>query len=123
MNYEFHILSKKRGVTADFKGERSTSDGSIILLEAIERSTSYLKGFCQKIFDKRLKNLVVRPVIKLVKQRVYSICLGYEDCNDVNHLKNDPAFQHILDGKLASLPTLSRFENSLRMSDIWRLSK
>ena len=54
---------------------------------------------------------------------MYAICLGYEDCNDVNHLKNDPAFQHVLDGELASQPTLSRFENSLSMSEIWRLSK
>jgi len=99
---------------------RATSDGAIILLEAIERSTRYLKGFCQKIFDRHLQNLVVHPVLKLVKQRVYSICLGYEDGNDVNHLKNDPAFQHVLDGELASQPTLSRFENSLRMSEIWR---
>ncbi|MCY4562714.1 MAG: hypothetical protein OXC03_10590 [Flavobacteriaceae bacterium] len=52
--------------------------------EAIERSTSYLKGFYQKIIDRRLQNLVVDPVIKLVKQQVYANCLGYEDANDLN---------------------------------------
>ncbi|BAV94644.1 hypothetical protein JBKA6_1464 [Ichthyobacterium seriolicida] len=38
--------------------------------------------------------------------------LGYEDANDVNHLHNDPLFKDVLQGDLASQPTISRFENS-----------
>lgn len=36
---------------------------------------------------------------------------GYEDANDVHHLKKDPLFKDILRGEMASQPTLSRFEN------------
>jgi transposase len=36
---------------------------------------------------------------------------GYEDANDVHHLKNDPILKSILGGELASQPTVSRFEN------------
>ena len=37
MNSIFY--QKKRAVTVDFKGERTTSDAAIILLEAIERGS------------------------------------------------------------------------------------
>jgi hypothetical protein len=31
---------------------------------------------------------------------------GYEDANDANHLKYDPAFKTILDGNIVSQPTV-----------------
>ena len=37
--------------------------------------------------------------------------LGYEDTNDVSRLQYDPLFKDVLQGDLASQPTLSRFEN------------
>jgi len=46
---------------------------------------------------------------------------GYEDCNDVSTLKNDPIIAHILDSHLASQLTLSRFENSLDEGNIFEL--
>ena len=51
---------------------------------------------------------------KLLKQRVFIMMQGYDydDTNDVEHLKNDPLFENLLDGQLASQPTLSRFENN-----------
>ncbi len=36
-----------------------------------------------------------------------------EDTNDVNYLKKGPLFKDILEGNLASQPTISRFENSM----------
>ena len=46
----------------------------------------------------------------------------YKDVNDVNHLKNDPLFKDILQGDLASQPTISRFENSLDKHAIFKFS-
>lgn len=44
---------------------------------------------------------------------------GYEDTNDVDYLKNDPLFKDVLQGQLASQPTLSRFENSFDKATIF----
>ena len=46
---------------------------------------------------------------------------GYEDANDASHLKNDPLYKDILEGDLASQPTISRFENSLDKHSIFNL--
>ncbi len=38
---------------------------------------------------------------------------GCEDTNDVDYLKNDPLYKDILEGDMASWPTMSRIENSM----------
>jgi len=49
------------------------------------------------------------------------LCCGYEDCNDVEHLGNDPALQTLFGGELPSQSTLSRWENALTIGDVARL--
>ncbi len=105
-----------RGRTAisfDFSAEQISSDGAVLLLEKLERKHKVIKYFSDLIPDSRNPFRVVHSMEKLLKQRVYSLMLGYEDANDVNYLKDDPLLQDILEGKLASQPTISRLENSL----------
>jgi hypothetical protein len=47
--------------------------------------------------------------------------LGYSDANDVNYLKNDPILKDILNGELASQPSISRLENSVNKQSIFNL--
>lgn len=113
-----------RGNTAinfDFSAEEISSDGAVLLLEKIERQNSLIKGFSKLVPDSRHPLRTVHSMEKLMKQRVYSLMLGYEDANDVNYLKNDPIFQDILDGEMASQPTISRMENSLDKHSIFAL--
>ncbi|BAV94349.1 hypothetical protein JBKA6_0336 [Ichthyobacterium seriolicida] len=46
--------------------------------------------------------------------------LGYQDANDVNHLQKDPLLKDVLQGDLASQPTISRFENSLDKQAVFK---
>jgi hypothetical protein len=54
--------------------------------------------------------------LSLLRQRVYQIVAGYEDANDADRLRHDPAFQLLADQPLgqplSSQPTLSRWENT-----------
>jgi hypothetical protein len=52
----------------------------------------------------------------MLRQRLFGILAGYEDCNDHDTLRDDPIFKLVADRSpqdkpLASQPTLSRFEN------------
>jgi len=56
------------------------------------------------------------PLIAMLRQRLFGILAGYEDCNDHDTLRDDPVFKLIAgrgpqEQALASQPTLSRFEN------------
>lgn len=64
--------------------------------------------------------------IEMLRQRLFGILAGYEDCNDHDALRDDPAFKMIADrlpedDALASQPTLSRFENSVTPAVLQRL--
>jgi hypothetical protein len=64
--------------------------------------------------------------IEMLRQRLFGILGGYEDCNDHDTLRDDPVFKMIADrlpedDALASQPTLSRFENSVTPASLQRL--
>ena len=109
-------------VSVDFSAEYISSDGAVVLLEKIERQTKLLQMFSKIIPDMRDSSKTVHSTYKLLKQRVFMLMQGYEDCNDVFHLQNDPLFKDVLGGNLASQPTLSRFENSIDKQGIFDLS-
>ncbi|MCK5699703.1 MAG: IS1380 family transposase [Cyclobacteriaceae bacterium] len=108
-------------VSIDFSAEEISSDGSVILLEKLERKHRLIRHFSKIIPDTRDPLRIIHTREKQLKQRVYSLMQGYEDTNDVNYLKNDPLYKDILDGDMASQPTLSRFENSMDKASIFAM--
>ncbi len=111
----------KTEVSIDFSSEEISSDGSVVLLEKLERKHKLIRYFSKFIPDTRDPLRITHSIEKLLKQRVFTLMQGYEDTNDVQYLKNDPLLQDILEGELASQPTLSRFENSLDKASIFAL--
>ena len=64
--------------------------------------------------------------IEMLRQRLFGVLAGYEDCNDHDTLRSEPVFKMIADRlpedeDLASQPTLSRFENSVTCASLQRL--
>jgi len=108
-------------VIVDFSTSEISSDGAVVLLEKLERKHKLLHYFSQLIPDYRNPRRTIHGMEKLLKQRVYMLMQGYEDANDVFHLQNDPLFKDILEGDLASQPTLSRFENGIEKQTIFAL--
>ena len=64
----------------------------------------------------------------MIRARIFAIACGYEDCNDFDRLRVDPAFKLACgrlpqsDKDLASQPTLSRLENAPTLRDAIRLT-
>jgi len=112
---------RNREILVDFSAEEISSDGAVVLLEKIERKHKLLSYFSNFIPDNRHPLLITYSIEKLLKQRVFMLMQGYEDTNDVHHLQYDPLYKDILEGNLASQPTLSRFENSLNKRSIFDL--
>lgn len=106
---------KSRLVQADFTGGDITSDGGVVLLREIDRRLKLTASIARRFSDARRKKQIKHDHLSLIRQRVYALCLGYEDLNDHQSLRNDPLMQTALgkDNTLASPPTLCRFENSM----------
>jgi hypothetical protein len=90
-----------RRVEAAFDGGAITSDAGALLLGATDRAIGLLGRFAACFADARRPDLIEHEVATLVGQRVIGIALGYEDLNDHDQLRHDPAMA-VIAGKLAA---------------------
>lgn len=79
-----------RSVIADFDGGNITSDAGALLLREVDEKVGFLKRFAACFTDHRDAKLIEHSLLDLLKQRVFGLCLGYEDLNDHDQLRLDP---------------------------------
>lgn len=113
-------------VTAD--GGALTSDAGVLLIQRLDQQLGLSAALARCLPDARDPARVRHSVLALLRQRLYQICLGYEDANDADVLRIDPAFKlavgkTLSEPELASQPTLSRLENRAGWHACWRMSK
>jgi hypothetical protein len=119
----------RREVVGCFDGGRLSSDGGLVWLAEIDRRVGLTQRLASCLRDRRQQSKVRQSRHDLVRQRVYQIACGYEDCNDADTLAADPVLK-VACGRnpeggrdLASQPTLSRFENSVSRTELYRMSE
>jgi hypothetical protein len=98
--FGFTALEGRR-VEAAFDGGAITSDAGALLLGATDRAIGLVGRFAACFTDARRPELIEHGVATLIGQRVFGIALGYEDLNDHDHLRHDPAMA-VLAGKLTA---------------------
>lgn len=79
-----------RQVGARFDGGKVTSDGGGVLLREVEEKFHFIGQFARCFTDHRDPDLTEHTLPDLLKQRVFGLCLGYEDLNDHDQLRYDP---------------------------------
>jgi hypothetical protein len=120
--------SGTKQVVADFRGGRLTTDAGVLLLREVERPLGLFDALDAAIPDPRQPELVVHDQRTILAQRITAIALGYEDLNDHQHLRNDPALQLAAgvdpdpQKPLASPPTLCRLENRVDRPTLVRIA-
>ena len=90
VTFEFHGLLQRK-VKARFDGGKITSDAGVLLLREVEKRTGLIDGLAQCFTDHRDARLIERTVKELLGQRVYGLCLGYEDTSVRNTVRQPPA--------------------------------
>lgn len=119
------VHSKK--ITAAFDGGRITSNGGVMVLAAAERKLGLAAKLAAVICDRRDPLRVVHRLPDILRARIFAIACGYEDADDLDWLRSDPAFK-LACGRLpdsgddlCSQPTMSRWENAPNLREIIRL--
>jgi hypothetical protein len=118
----------KRQLTVDFEGGEITSDAGLLLIRQADNSLGLTEGLAGCVEDRRDSRYADHSMVELLRQRIYQVVAGYEDCNDANLLRRDPALKAacdrlLSDKDLASQPTLSRLENSVTTRDLYRMAE
>ena len=104
---------KGRRVEVGFDGGDVTSDAGVLLLRQADGYLGLTSEVSAVLADPRRQASCDHKVSGMLRQRVYGLALGYEDLNDHDFLRRDPAWQTAVerDKPGASSPTLSRFDN------------
>jgi hypothetical protein len=111
--FTFDFLPQLPVVVQQSTGQIS-SDAGLLPLRQFDQRWDYTGRMARCLEDPRPSPEQTLPM--MLRQRVFGILAGYEDCNDHDTLRSDPIFKLVSgrlpeDKPLASQPTLSRFEN------------
>ncbi len=109
----FDFLPDLPVVVQPSEGQLS-SDAGLLPLRQFDQRWKYTARMADCLHDPKPNR--EQSLLSMLRQRLFGILAGYEDCNDHDTLRDDPVFKliadHLPDDRaLASQPTLSRFEN------------
>jgi hypothetical protein len=125
---EFTAVGRRK-LVADFLGGRLTSDAGAVLLREVDRRLGLIDAIDAAIPDPREPSAIVHEQSTMLAQRIFSIALGYEDLNDQQSMRIDPALQVATGSSpdaadaMASPPTLCRLENRVSRETNVQLTK
>jgi hypothetical protein len=104
-------------VHISFDAGRLTSDGGVLVLAEIERRLGIAERLARCLEDPRTPERVQHGLAEMIRFRALLIAAGYEDANDCDALRADPAFKMAVGrlpergADLCSQPTMCRLEN------------
>ncbi len=105
-----------RSIMIDFMGATITSDVGFLLMREIDDRFKIIAPMGDSLEDLRSPAHTKHSLVQMIRQRVYQIAAGYEDCNDADYLRIDPALRLAI-GKDhqagAGQSMLSRLENDI----------
>ena len=118
---------ENKEVCARFDGGRLSSDGGVLVLREIEKRLGLAARLAGCLTDARDPAGTTHSYADMIGARLFAIACGYEDCDDLDVLRFDPAFKLVC-GRLPetgrdlmSQPTLSRLENAPSWRELTRM--
>ena len=117
---EFPACNRRR-VELDFAGGDISSNGGALLLAQAEGQSGLLADLAGRLDDRRQAGKVSHQLSALLRQRVFSVALGYEDANDHDALRDDLVLQTACGRaeRLAGQSTIGRLERSADRAWAW----
>ena len=115
-----------RTVEVELSSSPLSSDAGLLPIRQFDERIRLTEQFAAALEDRRDPKFIEQSLLSMVRQRIYGIVADYEDQNDHDTLRSDPIFKLIADRlpedpDLSSQPTLSRFENAVKIPDLDRL--
>lgn len=73
--------------------ENSSSDGGVVLLREIEGQIGIADLLASCLCDRRDPARTGHSFSSMIRARMMAIACGYEDCDDIDTLRHDPALK------------------------------
>ena len=82
-----------KSIIIDFAGAKITSDAGFLLMREVDQRFGLIENGCKHLVDNRSASHSKHSFEQMIRQRVYQIAAGYEDCNGADYLRIDPAMR------------------------------
>jgi len=108
-------LDFDRRLTLQFRGSAVTSDAGLLAYRELDDALGLSAMAGEKLADARTGKNGRHALVGMLRQAVFGRLAGYEDVNDAERLRHDPAMRWIVGGKAtsgcsASASQMGRFE-------------
>src|SRR5215469_11443231 len=108
-------LDFDRRLTLQFRGSVVTSDAGLLAYRELDDALGLTEMAGETLADARTGRNGHHALVGLLRQSVFGRVAGYEDVNDAERLRHDPAMRWIVGGKAAqssaaSPSQMGRFE-------------
>ena len=121
-------LDFDRRVMLQFRGSVVTSDAGLLAYRELDDALGLSTMAGETLADARTGKNERHALVGLLRQSVFGRLAGYEDVNDAERLRHDPAMRWIVGGKAAqgraaSPSQMGRFETqwlTARKEPVWR---
>src|SRR5205809_7463588 len=108
-------LDFDRRLMLQFRGSGVTSDAGLLAYRELDDALGLTEMTIERLADARTGRNGRHALVGLLRQSVFGRLAGYEDVNDAERLRHDPAMRSIVGGKAtsgcaASPSQMGRFE-------------
>ena len=86
-----------RSIMMNFQGAKLSSDTGFLLMRELDQRHNILAPITGILEDNRSSSHTKHSLVRMILHRVYQMAAGYEDCNDADYLRIDPALRLSLD--------------------------
>ena len=107
-----------RRLRLEFHGAKVTSDAGLLAYREFDDALALTDSAAAELQDTRTGQNSRHSLIALLRQSIYSRLAGYEDLNDAERLRFDPAMRTVVGGRarentVASTSEVARFETEM----------
>ena len=105
-------------IKLEFHGAKLTSDAGLLVYRELDDAVHLTASAAGQLTDVRTGSNTQHSLMALLRQSIYSRLGGYEDLNDADQLRVDPAMRQVVGGRArektaASTSEVGRFETEI----------
>lgn len=115
-------LDFDRRLKLEFRGSTITSDAGLLAFRELDETFGLSRMAAKRLSDVRMGKNIRHGLVALFRQAVFGRLAGYEDVNDAERLRLDPAMRALVGNRnamlyAASTSEMARFETELLATD------